>query len=160
MPIKLLLDDALVFAKNLQKNLRLNGKKVSSRIVGSCRQKKEKVGDIDILIITNRVLENYDLVILNHKYKWIRKGVHLYSGFCENVHVDIFFCLKENLACAMLHHTGPASYNIRLRKYAKDRGFHLNQYGLFYKNKKIKTKTERDVVKKLGTTYYPPEERE
>lgn len=61
----------------------------------------------------------------------------------------------------MLQWTGPKSYNIRLRKYVKDRGYLLNQHGIFKNGKKIAIdfKTEKDIINFIGTTYYEPSKR-
>ena len=155
----MLLIDALTIAKNIIKNLRINGRKLAKhnvKIVGSIRRKEANCNDIDILIITSIKSPQLDLLM---PHQWIRKGNHLYSGYINSEHVDIFFCKRSDLAFAMMHHTGPASYNIRLRKYAKDRGWKLNQYGLWRGDKKYSVKHEKDITAILGTTYYKPTDR-
>jgi DNA polymerase (family 10) len=134
-------------------------------IAGSVRRKQERVSDIDI-IITN-LTENLKEKIKNIFYKIERFGEKIITGiYMHNNHkvlVDIFIVSKQELPYAMLQYTGPKAYNIRIRKYVKDRGYLLNQYGLFYSdNKEMVTnniKTEKDLIKFIGTTYYKPEDR-
>ena len=65
----------------------------------------------------------------------------------------------------MMQYTGPKSYNIRIRKYVKNKGWLLNQYGIFYAgtNNIVKgsdnIKSEKDITKFIGTNYYHPFER-
>lgn len=147
---------AMRLAQRIQKNIKVDGHHCRSYIVGSLRRGQKRIGDIDILIVTRRkIIKKVELV----GARWVRRGNKLWAGRVRGVALDVFFCHPHNKACALFHHTGPASYNIRIRKYAKDNGYHLNQYGLWRHGKKIKTRTERDITRALGTTYYAPEKR-
>ena len=45
--------------------------------------------------------------------------------------LDLFSTQKDDMAFALLHHTGNMMLNIKMRLKAKNMGFKLNQYGLF-----------------------------
>jgi len=61
---------------------------------------------------------------------------------------------------ALLYFTGSKSHNIALRGLANERGWKLNEYGLFDGNRRIAGATEVEIYKKLGLEYVPPELRE
>ena len=67
---------------------------------------------------------------------------------------------RESLACALLHFTGNADFNRRLRLYAKRRGFKLNDLGLTRADGQvIKCEDERGIFDTLGLEYMDPSER-
>ena len=51
-------------------------------------------------------------------------------------------------------------HNIALRGLANERGWKLNEYGLFHGNRRIAGATEAEIYKRLGVDYVPPELRE
>ena len=79
---------------------------------------------------------------------------------------DVFAAKPAHLPFALLHHTGPKSFNIALRAHAKRRGWKLNQYGLTHarSGRRVRgsgrLKTEKQVVAFVGKTYAPPRSRE
>lgn len=142
-----------------------------SYIAGSVRREQERVNDLDILIITKNAENDYIKSVMESIFTKIERfGSKIINGICmyngHKVLVDFFIIKKEELPYAMLQYTGPKTYNIRLRKYVKDQGMLLNQYGLFYANKPdirvrgtASIKTEKELIKFIGTTYYQPWER-
>ena len=74
--------------------------------------------------------------------------------------MDFYVQLKEERACALLAHTGPYDYNIRMRLAAKEMGWKLNEYHLYDENGDIiSTESEADVQNLLGFDEAEPEER-
>ncbi|WP_210210530.1 PHP domain-containing protein [Methylocystis hirsuta] len=67
---------------------------------------------------------------------------------------------EKSYGAALLYFTGSKAHNIALRNIAVDRGWKLNEYGLFSKTKSIAGATETDIYKKLGLQFMPPELRE
>jgi len=81
--------------------------------------------------------------------------------------VDVFRAKdRTEWASFLLHGTGSAAFNERLRAHAKRRGFRLNEYGLFPLKKdsssspRIILEDERDVFARLGISYVTPGDRE
>lgn len=67
---------------------------------------------------------------------------------------------RESLACAMLHFTGNADFNRRLRLYAKRHGFKLSDIGLSKADGTvIKCSDEEAVFEALGLQFIPPNQR-
>jgi DNA polymerase (family 10) len=131
-------------------------------IVGSYRRKKETVGDIDIVVVreSRDVIFNRTLDYENIK-NVVSKGKKLSTIELENgVQVDLRLFDEDEFAPAMLYFTGSKGHNIGLRGIAKEKGWKINEYGLFKGDKKFEIDTEKDIYKKLGLKYIPPELRE
>jgi DNA polymerase (family 10) len=98
--------------------------------------------------------------LVGQEYEWHKTGQHMFMGDAiingRKILVDLFFTTRSHYACALMHHTGPKSYNIRVRKVAKDKGYKLNQYDLMKHKQKVKVKTEKDICRKLHIHYYVP----
>ena len=60
----------------------------------------------------------------------------------------------------MQYFTGNREHNVKVRKIAISRGLKLNEYGLFDGKKAVSAEDEREVYKKLGIDWIPPELRE
>ena len=162
--IKLSYDDAFKYAAYIRKNIRSNGIKIKTVIVGGLRRKSEYVKDIDLLVILNKNQELGQISFAN--------GVQIISQSADGlkkksfkimitnnlVALDIFTCLKSDKPFAMLHHTGGKIFNIKTRVHAKKMGLKLNQYGIFKNNKKIlkKFKSERAILRYLKLQYLTP----
>lgn len=141
-------------------------------VAGSIRREQERVNDIDIILVlgNNKTAASVKPYMEKIFHKIERFGDRIINGICyyndHKVLVDFFIVKKEDLPYAMLQYTGPKRYNIRLRKYVKDEGMLLNQYGLFYSNKpdirvrgSTNIKTEKELIRFIGTTYYQPWDR-
>jgi len=130
---------------------------------GSFRRAKETIGDIDILAVaenSNEVMEYF--VSMPDVEKIIAQGetksvVKLDNG----IEVDLRVVPQKSYGAALQYFTGNKDHNVELRKIAIRKGWKLNEYGLFDKNKRqIAGKTEEDVYEKLGLDWMPPEMRE
>jgi DNA polymerase/3'-5' exonuclease PolX len=139
-------------------------------VSGSIRRHQQYVNDIDIIIIPRSLndLDNYILPLFD---KVIRSGEHIINGIMYHknkpVLIDFFVTTKKELPYSQLQYTGDKNYILHIRRYTRDQlGWTLNQYGLFYVNDPTKRvrgstnlKTEKDVIKFIGTNWYEPWER-
>lgn len=129
---------------------------------GSCRRRKETVGDLDILITSNApdtvmdALANHPLVNTVLARGETKQRVRLNSG----LEMDLRVVLEESYGAALLYFTGSKEHNIVLRRRSQERGLKLNEYGLFRKDKLVSGKTEEDVYQTLDLPWIPPEIRE
>ncbi|QDT44340.1 DNA polymerase/3'-5' exonuclease PolX [Gimesia alba] len=129
---------------------------------GSCRRRKETVGDLDILVTSSQpnevmdALENHELVKAVLARGETKQRVRLNSG----LELDLRVVPEESYGAALLYFTGSKEHNIVLRRRSQDKGLKLNEYGLFKKDKLVSGKTEEEVYKKLGLPWIPPEIRE
>lgn len=78
----------------------------------------------------------------------------------QYIKVDLFKTTDSEYVFAKFQYTASKQYNIIIRKYAKNRGYKLNNKGLYYKGKLVKNiKSDRDIYKKLGKPYKPIKKR-
>jgi DNA polymerase (family X) len=131
-------------------------------IAGSLRRMKETVGDIDILVTTqrpDRIMDYFvDMEMVEEK---IVKGpskstVRLKSG----IETDLRVFKDESFGAAMVYFTGSKELNIVLRKMAIKKEVKLNEYGVFQGERRLAGKTEEEVFRTLGLNYIEPELRE
>jgi DNA polymerase (family X) len=129
-------------------------------MAGSLRRGKSTVGDLDLLSTDARVVDAIKgcpgvAQVLESGPK--RTSVKLGDG----VQVDVRLFGEEEYGAALVYFTGSKDHNIALRNMAMERGWKLNEYGLFDgKGRRLAGKTEEEVYRRLGLEYIPPELRE
>ncbi len=131
--------------------------------MGSLRRKLSTVGDVDILVAS----DNSSAVM--NKFTKIKGVTHvLVQGttkssvlFDGTLQIDLRIVPEESYGSAAQYFTGSMEHNVLLRRIAIKRGFKLSEWGLFNRetDKKIETKTESAVYRKLGFKLIPPERR-
>lgn len=135
-------------------------------LAGSLRRKKETIGDIDIVIQAepnNRKKIIAELIRLPQVKQVLVKGPTktsvLLSG--RNIQVDCRLVNRDEYGAALLYFTGSKEHNIKLRTLAKDKGYKINEYGLFDNKtqKKMAGTTEEEMYRFLNLAYIPPERR-
>lgn len=151
------------------------------RMCGSYRREKETSNDIDIIIShpdikTTEQSEKSDLmrrfINLLEKKNFIidsftsESVTTLYMGICRLTkdlpmrRIDIRCFSQESYYTAILHFTGSAHFNRRMRNVALIMGYSLNEYRLLDdKGKPFKIKSEKDVFDYLKMDYVVPSER-
>ena len=129
-------------------------------MAGSLRRGKSTVGDLDLLSTDGKIIDAVKgcpgvAQVLESGPK--RTSVKLVDG----VQVDVRLFNEEEYGAALVYFTGSKDHNIALRNLAIERGWKLNEYGLFDKGgTRLAGKTEEDVYEELGMEYVPPELRE
>jgi DNA polymerase (family 10) len=123
---------------------------------------KETIGDVDFLVLSDNPGKVADFFVsMPEVIQVLEKGktksaVKLKTG----MNADIRVLPEESFGAALQYFTGGKMHNIELRKIALDKGWKLNEYGIFQKTKQIAGKTEEEVYAKLGLQWIPPEMRE
>ncbi|WP_454621079.1 DNA polymerase/3'-5' exonuclease PolX [Bradyrhizobium cenepequi] len=131
-------------------------------IAGSFRRRRDTVGDLDILVTARdgasvgERLTKYENVASVLAHGPTRTTVVLRS----QLQVDLRVVPKPSYGAALLYFTGSKAHNIALRGIANDRGWKLNEYGLFADKRRIAGATEDEIYRKLGIAAIPPEMRE
>ena len=129
-------------------------------MAGSLRRGKSTVGDLDLLSTDRRAMESLRgcpgvAQVLESGPK--RTSVKLEDG----VQVDLRIFSVEEYGAALVYFTGSKNHNIALRNLAIEKGWKLNEYGLFERaGKRLAGKTEQGIYERLGLDYIPPELRE
>ncbi len=130
---------------------------------GSVRRMKETVGDIDILAIAKDSLEVMEFFTsMPMVEKIIAKGDTKSSVRLDiGIDADLRVVREKSFGAAKQYFTGNKDHNIELRKIAIKKGWKLNEYGLFDKKSRlIAGRDEKEIYKKLGLDWMPPEMRE
>lgn len=133
-------------------------------VAGSTRRKKIKVGDLDILIAVKDKKEHS----LNKSIKKLKSvkdillegDTKITARTEEGLQVDFRIVNEDEYPAALLYFTGSKYHNVKLRQLAKDKGYKLNEYGVFSEQKKLETESEKEIYKLLDLKYIEPEIRE
>jgi DNA polymerase (family 10) len=158
-----LLPDAHEAAAALVSYLRERAPNAVVEPVGSLRRGCDTCGDLDLLasgaaaslmddVIAYRLVER----VLGHGET--KSSVLLAGGF----QADLRLVAADSRGAALQYFTGSKAHNIALRDRAIDRGFKLNEYGLFRVADDVRVAGEReeDIYAALGLEWIPPELRE
>ncbi|MFH1798090.1 MAG: DNA polymerase/3'-5' exonuclease PolX [Candidatus Omnitrophota bacterium] len=134
---------------------------------GSFRRGAETIGDIDILATTdNAGAAMYYFVNYPEAREIIAKGLAKSSiSVKEGPQIDLRIADDVSYGAALVYFTGSKQHNIKIRAFAKNKGYKVNEYGVFStgasgKEKMIAGLREEDVYKSLGMEWIPPELRE
>ena len=132
-------------------------------LVGSIRRGCETCGDIDILAAgappsIMEVFTGYRLVERVLAHGGTKSSVLLWGGF----QADLRLVPRESLGAAMQYFTGSKNHNIALRDRAIQRGFKLNEYGLYRVSDDgvVAGASEEGIYEALDLAFVPPELRE
>ena len=131
-------------------------------VTGSYRRRRDTVGDLDIVVAAHDgvtvgdKLTKYENVANVLAHGPTRTTVVLRSG----LQIDLRVVPKGSYGAALMYFTGSKAHNIALRGVANDRGWKLNEYGLFDGRRRIAGESEEEVYRKLGLATIPPEMRE
>jgi DNA polymerase (family X) len=172
-PMRLRLGQAAQLIERLASALRLVPSVRSVTPAGSFRRRQETVGDIDLLVESEDpqgVIETFasapsaERVVARGSN---RATVELMRG----PQIDLMVMAPGRAGSYLVHFTGSAAHNVRLREMARDLGWSLSEYGyqrldaegnvLRGEGEELRTMaTEEDVYALLGLPYIEPELRE
>ncbi len=131
--------------------------------VGSLRRGCDTCGDLDILAAgadasLMEVFVRHPLVERVLARGDTKSSVLLRGGF----QADLRVVPKESAGAAMQYFTGSKAHNIALRDRALQRGYKLNEYGLFDNatGLRVAGETEAGIYEALALAWIPPELRE
>ena len=143
--------------------LREHAPEADISMVGSLRRGCETCGDLDILAAGGpaslmEAFTGYKLVERILAHGDTKSSVRLWGGF----QADLRLVPRESLGAALQYFTGSKAHNIVLRDRAIQRGFKLNEYGLYRvdDDTRIAGEDETGIYAALGLALVPPELRE
>ena len=145
--------------------IRNNCKKIPEvldvEIAGSFRRLESSIGDIDIIITCNqtnrpKIIESYKK--LPNFIKIINAGETKVTAISKSkIGVDLRIINPDEIGACLQYFTGNRAHNIKIRQIAKNKGWKINEYGLYDKdNKVIESKSEEKIYEQLGLQYIPP----
>jgi DNA polymerase (family 10) len=150
----------LDFLRNLEQVERVEA-------AGSYRCKKETVGDLDILAISDageavisRFVDYEDVEEIVSQGE-TRSTVIFRSG----LHVGLRVVGEKSRGAALLYFTGSKQHNIKLRNMALDRGLKINEQGVWdadgeSSEQQVAGETEKEIYKLFELPWITPELRE
>lgn len=130
---------------------------------GSLRRWKETIGDIDILVSGPSKEITTAFVGYPDVKEVLGSGETKTSVVMENgIQADLRVVEEDSFGAALQYFTGSKEHNVRLRQHAIDKGYKLNEYGLFDKDTdhKVAGRSEEEIYGTLGMSWIPPELRE
>ncbi|OQP63837.1 DNA polymerase III [Niastella vici] len=164
---RMLLWDAMNIGEDiLQEVLAFPGIK-KAELAGSLRRKKETIGDIDIIATADKkdwkkIVSKF--IALPQSERILAKGETRASIVLKktNIQVDLRLVHEYEYGSALLYFTGSKEHNIKLRTWAKGKGWKLNEYGVFdaESDKQLAGATEEEIYRLFGMQFIPPELRE
>lgn len=153
---------ALPLAERLLAEIRTGKLVERADVAGSIRRRRETIGDMDLLIVSRdgpRALR--EMAGLPAVKQVIALGTTKATLIVDGgIQVDIRSVERESFGAALQYFTGSKEHNVRLRTLAHERGFKLNEYGVFRGDKKSGGDEEEDVYRLLKMPLIPPELRE
>ena len=131
-------------------------------VAGSYRRRRETVGDLDVLVTCEDSTEamehfvGYDDVVEVVSRGDTRSTVYLHS----RLQVDVRVVAPESYGAALHYFTGSKAHNIACRQRGLDRGYKINEYGVFEGDEQVGGETEAEIYEMIEMDWVPPEMRE
>ncbi len=144
---------------------------------GSLRRRKETVGNIDLIALSDEPEKAIDAFM--HAGKVAKEpetwdtdegNTHAAIIYEGNIRVDLYVGPANNCGSLMQYLTGSKEHNIHLHEVARARGYSISRNGMIYQGKHIENEksdngvagfaTEAALYGFLGLEYMPPEIRE
>lgn len=161
---RVLLGISLPLAEEIVKELSHLKETDKINFAGSLRRKKETIGDIDILVTSQKpekIMKTF--ISLPQVREIIAEGPTKSSVITkEDIHVDVRVVEPISFGAALQYFTGSKAHNIKLRELAIKRGLKINEYGVFDSKtgQRRAGKGEEEVYRVLNLPFIPPELRE
>ena len=154
--------DALPLAEGLAAELEAVPGVAAVIWCGSLRRFAETIGDVDLVVSASAADEVMKAVVDHPLAKEVvgsgptKTSVLTHAG----MQVDVRVVTPDQYGAALVYFTGSKSHNVALRQRAIDRGWLLNEYGLFDGEELIASETEEAVYRALDLPFIPPPLRE
>jgi len=157
-----LLAVAWPIADEILEHMRKNAPIDKASIAGSARRMRETVGDLDLLVTSPdpaaamRAFTSMPMV----KEVVLAGDTKATVLLKARIQADIRVLEPGSWGAGLVYFTGNKDHNIHLRTMAIERGWKLDEYGIFEGKKKIAGETEEDVYGAFNLPWIPPEIRE
>lgn len=129
---------------------------------GSLRRLAETIGDIDIVVAAEQAKAVMDAVAGHPLAQGVVGSGDKKTSIITRagLQIDVRVVAPEQLGAALVYFTGSKAHNISLRQRAIDRGWLLNEYGLFEGEEVVASETEESIYRALELPLLPPPIRE
>lgn len=163
------LDVALCAAQPILESLRGRKEVIRCSLAGSLRRHKEVVGDLDFIASSKEPTEVIEFFtnlpgVMGVSARGDTKASVIVGG---GLQADLRVVSDQEYPFALAYFTGSKEHNIVMRQRAIQRGYRLNEYGLFRSNEEtrdpkllVPCQTEEEIFAELDLPYIAPEMRE
>lgn len=164
---RILLWEAMEIGEKILAQLRAIPAVKRIELAGSVRRRKETIGDLDLLLACapgdrKRILGQF--LLISDRKRVLQKGDTKASLLLRRheLQVDLRVVNEQEWGAALLYFTGSKEHNIFLRTRGKQRGWKINEYGVFRERdgKRLAGADEEDIYRLFGMSWIPPELRE
>ena len=137
----------------------------TAHVVGSYRRRAETSGDIDVLMCGADVSDFMATFPAGYVIGALARGAHKFMGLvrlrpgARARRIDVLKTGADKLPFALLHFTGPDTFNIALRNIARDRGLRLSENGFGDGDCCVAPNSETDVLAHLDVPFVEPWDR-
>lgn len=155
------ISSALPLARSMVESLRTLPEVKKAEYAGSVRRMQETIGDLDILVISEKPAEVMDFFVsLSQVAEVLVKGLTKTTARLHNgMQIDLRVVPPESFGAAMQYFIGDKYHNVAVREIATKKGYKLNEYGLYKGRKLVAGENEEEIYEKLGMQWMPPELR-
>ena len=136
-------------------------------MAGSYRRGRETVGDLDILVVSEKAPEVMDQLALYDQVEEViaRGDTKMSIRLADGLQVDLRVVASESFGAALQYFTGSKDHNVQLRSLARQGNLKINEYGVFRVDEDgsetyLAGKDEKEVYAALDLPLFPPELRE
>jgi DNA polymerase (family 10) len=153
---------AAQYAAPLQAYLRSVPGVARAEIAGSYRRGRDTIGDLDLLVSSRRDVDLRKALVQFEDFRELTAaGPTKASAVLRNgLAVDVRVVPPESFGTALHYFTGSRDHCIHLRALAQQRGYKLNEYGLFRGATRAAGATEEELFAALDLPWIAPELRE
>ncbi len=135
---------------------------VHAAIAGSFRRRKESVGDLDCVMAARD-----GAGAIRHFLTFPRRAETLNAGITratillyDGLQVDLRVVAPESWGTTLAYFTGARAHTLAMRHLARERGWKLNEYGLFAGERCLAGPGEEGLYAAFAMDWIPPELRE
>lgn len=158
------LADVIGVAEELQARARALPDVVDATLAGSVRRGRDTVGDLDLLVATERPVEVLAAIAVDELVRdvVVHGDTKLTVRTARDLQVDVRAVDPAVWGAALIYFTGSRAHNVRIRERALRRGATLSEYGLVARDdgRLIAGADEAEVHTALGLSWIPPTLRE
>jgi DNA polymerase (family 10) len=159
---RMLYSEAARIVANLLGHMNKSGAVEALEVAGSFRRRRDTVGDLDILAVSDepgavmKQMIAYPAVKETLGSGETKTSVMLTDG----LQVDLRVVERKSYGAALMYFTGSKAHNVHLRRIAQAKHLLLNEYGLFKGERAVAGADEKGVYRALGVEWIEPELRE
>jgi DNA polymerase (family 10) len=155
---KYLIDISLGYAKEIRDKLMDHG--IRAELTGECRRTLEVISRVDVLVENDPSIEKTIQSCFGKACRDNEQNIILDNPEKKMPPVMFHLADKQEYPFRQFLSTGSKEHIDFMKGRARQKGFLLNEDGIFVKDQRLEIKDEKDIYRAVGIPYMPPEIRE